>query len=156
MVSESEKILRNLKRGIQEQAHGARTDRAAPRQSGRHPTPLPRLAPPIGRPTLTGRLWRWHADREVRTSGMEKVVRPWCSVKSRPPMSAIRQSNCMRLGAGHPPLVFASKRHQPRLIYLRANQQESPVAVARAESAMAFRLRPRAAVRRVTSAARRP
>ena len=33
-----------------------------------------------------------------------------CSVTSRPSTPAIRQSNCMVLGAGHPPIVWACKR----------------------------------------------
>lgn len=33
-----------------------------------------------------------------------------CSARSRSPVPVVRRSNCMRLGAGHLPFVFASKR----------------------------------------------
>jgi hypothetical protein len=39
-----------------------------------------------------------------------KILRQVRSVKSHPPMPAIRRSNCMILGAGHLPFVSASLR----------------------------------------------
>ena len=64
-------------------------------------SPLPRIhkaAAQFTSPESHCRHWRRKILVQVR------------SVTGHPPIPAMLQSNCIRLGAGHPPFVFASKR----------------------------------------------